>query len=97
MKFLPAANAAKTETAAIPEDLDPDKLMRPSSSRDTKFFWDGVNAHELRIQRRPDGTLPRRGEPGYVPPPRRPYPPQKQLVYDRRTLDRFAGLFTSPG
>ncbi len=57
MKFLPAANAAKTETAAIPEDLDPDKLMRPSSSRDTKFFWDGVNAHELRIQRRPDGTL----------------------------------------
>ncbi|MEH3138239.1 MAG: bifunctional MaoC family dehydratase N-terminal/OB-fold nucleic acid binding domain-containing protein [Mycolicibacterium neoaurum] len=57
MKFLPAANAARTETAAIPEDLDPDKLMRPSSSRDTKFFWDGVNAHELRIQRRPDGTL----------------------------------------
>lgn len=57
MKFLPAANAAKAETTAIPEDLDPDKLMRPSSSRDTKFFWDGVNAHELRIQRRPDGTL----------------------------------------
>ncbi|MDO3399985.1 bifunctional MaoC family dehydratase N-terminal/OB-fold nucleic acid binding domain-containing protein [Mycolicibacterium neoaurum] len=57
MKFLPAANAAKPETAAIPEDLDPDKLMRPSSSRDTKFFWDGVNAHELRIQRRPDGAL----------------------------------------
>lgn len=54
MKFLPAA---KAETAVIPEDLDPDKLMRPSSSRDTKFFWDGVNAHELRIQRRPDGTL----------------------------------------
>lgn len=57
MKFLPAANASKAETAEIPEDLDPDKLMRPSSSRDTKFFWDGVNAHELRIQRRPDGTL----------------------------------------
>ncbi|MGD9513554.1 Zn-ribbon domain-containing OB-fold protein, partial [Mycolicibacterium sp.] len=29
----------------------------PASSRDTQFFWDGVNAHELRIQRRPDGTL----------------------------------------
>jgi uncharacterized protein len=57
MKFLPAANAAKAETAVIPEDLDPDKLMRPSSSRDTKFFWDGINAHELRLQRRPDGTL----------------------------------------
>jgi uncharacterized OB-fold protein/acyl dehydratase len=42
---------------ALPEDLDPDKLMRPASSKDTQFFWDGVNAHELRIQRRPDGTL----------------------------------------
>ncbi|MDT0550667.1 Zn-ribbon domain-containing OB-fold protein, partial [Streptomyces lonegramiae] len=60
MKFLPAgkqAAAEAAETEAIPEDLDPDKLMRPSSSRDTKFFWDGINAHELRIQRRPDGTL----------------------------------------
>lgn len=57
MKFLPAANQAATDAAVIPEDLDPDKLMRPSSSRDTKFFWDGINAHELRIQRRPDGTL----------------------------------------
>ncbi|MEN4477237.1 bifunctional MaoC family dehydratase N-terminal/OB-fold nucleic acid binding domain-containing protein [Mycolicibacterium cosmeticum] len=57
MKFLPAAKQAQPEAAVIPEDLDPDKLMRPSSSRDTKFFWDGVNAHELRIQRRPDGTL----------------------------------------
>ncbi len=27
-------------------------MMRPASSRDTKFFWDGVNAHELRIQKR---------------------------------------------
>ena len=32
-------------------------MMRPSSSRDTEFFWEGVNAHELRIQRRPDGSL----------------------------------------
>jgi uncharacterized OB-fold protein len=31
--------------------------MRPASSKDTKFFWDGVNAHELRIQKRADGTL----------------------------------------
>ena len=57
MKFLPAANQAAAEAAVVAEDLDPDKLMRPSSSRDTKFFWDGINAHELRIQRRPDGTL----------------------------------------
>lgn len=36
MKFLPAANQAAqaaAETGALPEDLDPDKLMRPSSSR----------------------------------------------------------------
>ena len=41
----------------MPEDLDADSMMRPASSRDTKFFWDGVNAHELRIQKRPDGSL----------------------------------------
>ena len=29
----------------------------PRVSRDTAFFWEGVTAHELRIQRRPDGTL----------------------------------------
>ena len=53
MKFKPRAEA-KSE---VPDDLDPDKLMRPASSKDTQFFWDGVNAHELRIQRRPDGSL----------------------------------------
>lgn len=53
MKFAPRA----ADGPAVPEDLDPDKLMRPASSRDTKFFWDGVNAHELRIQRRPDRSL----------------------------------------
>lgn len=53
MKFKPKAGDAP----AVPEDLDPDKLMRPASSKDTQFFWDGVNAHELRIQKRPDGTL----------------------------------------
>ncbi|CAJ1579315.1 bifunctional MaoC family dehydratase N-terminal/OB-fold nucleic acid binding domain-containing protein [[Mycobacterium] wendilense] len=53
MKFKPREG----DQPAIPDDLDPDKLMRPASSKDTQFFWDGVNAHELRIQRRPDGTL----------------------------------------
>lgn len=58
MKFLPADKGESGSTPAeVPEDLDPDKLMRPSWSRDSKFFWDGVGAHELRIQRRPDGTL----------------------------------------
>ncbi|BBX34192.1 hypothetical protein MMAG44476_13141 [Mycolicibacterium mageritense DSM 44476 = CIP 104973] len=54
MKFRPAE---KKQTSTVPDDLDPDKLMRPAASRDTQFFWDGVNAHELRIQKRPDGTL----------------------------------------
>lgn len=56
MKFRPTQPGA-TETGSVPDDLDPAKLMRPASSRDTQFFWDGVNAHELRIQRRPDGSL----------------------------------------
>jgi uncharacterized OB-fold protein/acyl dehydratase len=54
MKFKPANAHAG---AQVPDDLDADAMMRPASSRDTKFFWDGVNAHELRIQRRPDGSL----------------------------------------
>jgi uncharacterized protein len=54
MKFKPTDEAAG---ASVPEDLDADSMMRPASSRDTKFFWDGVNAHELRIQKRADGTL----------------------------------------
>lgn len=55
LKFRPRAESAAAAT--VPEDLDPDVLMRPSSSRDTAFFWEGVKAHELRIQRRPDGSL----------------------------------------
>jgi uncharacterized OB-fold protein/acyl dehydratase len=54
LKFKPAA--APTQNP-VPADLDPDAMMRPSSSRDTAFFWEGVKAHELRIQRRPDGSL----------------------------------------
>jgi uncharacterized protein len=53
MKFKPREEAK----SAVPDDLDADAMMRPATSRDTKFFWDGVNAHELRIQKRPDGSL----------------------------------------
>ncbi len=55
MKFIPR----ESEPAApgVPEDLDPDQMIRPAASKDTAFFWDGVNAHELRIQKRADGTL----------------------------------------
>jgi uncharacterized OB-fold protein len=41
----------------VPDDLDADAMMRPAVSRDTQFFWDGVKAHELRVQRRANGTL----------------------------------------
>lgn len=53
LKFKPEASSS----AAVPDDLDPAAMMRPSSSKDTQFFWDGVNAHELRIQKRGDGSL----------------------------------------
>ncbi|MCV7010264.1 bifunctional MaoC family dehydratase N-terminal/OB-fold nucleic acid binding domain-containing protein [Mycobacterium gordonae] len=55
LKFKPTA-AASTESA-VPDDLDADAMMRPASSRDTAFFWEGVKAHELRIQKLADGSL----------------------------------------
>jgi uncharacterized OB-fold protein/acyl dehydratase len=55
MKFRPRDSAPSV--SAVPTDLDPEQMIRPAASRDTAFFWDGINAHELRIQKRPDGTL----------------------------------------
>lgn len=55
MKFRPRDSAPAV--SAVPADLDPEQMIRPAASRDTAFFWDGINAHELRIQKRPDGTL----------------------------------------
>jgi 3-oxo-4,17-pregnadiene-20-carboxyl-CoA hydratase alpha subunit len=58
LKFIPRdQQAVASLSPAIPADLDADAMMRPATSRDTKFFWDGVNAHELRIQKRADGSL----------------------------------------
>jgi len=54
MKFRPKDQEIP---AAVPEDLDPELMIRPAASKDTQFFWDGINAHELRIQRRPGGDL----------------------------------------
>lgn len=54
LKFKPAASSSG---AAVPDDLDADAMMRPASSRDTAFFWEGVKAHELRIQKLADGSL----------------------------------------
>ena len=55
MKFIPRDRLEAP--AAVPEDLDADAMMRPASSKDTQFFWDGIKAHELRIQKRDDGSL----------------------------------------
>jgi uncharacterized protein len=55
LKFKP--RESEDPPAAVPTDLDPDAMMRPSVSRDTAFFWAGVKAHELRIQRLQDGSL----------------------------------------
>ena len=55
LKFKP--RESQDTTSLVPEDLDADAMMRPSESKDTKFFWDGVKAHELRLQKRPDGSL----------------------------------------
>ncbi|NKR70918.1 DNA-binding protein [Rhodococcus hoagii] len=58
LKFMPPAkDVPASESDLVSEDLDPTRMMRPTPSRDTQFFWDGVAAHELRIQQRPDGSL----------------------------------------
>jgi len=56
MKFRPRVQDVGS-AAAVPADLDPEMMIRPAVSKDTQFFWDGVTAHELRIQKRPDGNL----------------------------------------
>jgi uncharacterized OB-fold protein/acyl dehydratase len=54
LKFKPREDSAAP--ALVPADLDADVMMRPAVSRDTAFFWEGVKAHELRIQRLQDGS-----------------------------------------
>jgi uncharacterized OB-fold protein/acyl dehydratase len=54
LKFKPREEEG---ASSVPDDLDADLMMRPAVSRDTAFFWDGVKAHELRIQRLEDGSL----------------------------------------
>ncbi|MFW0793976.1 OB-fold domain-containing protein [Gordonia sp. CPCC 205515] len=59
LKFRPPGDteAAQAPTAEVPDDLDPTRMLKPSVSRDTAFFWDGIAAHELRIQQVADGSL----------------------------------------
>ena len=61
LKFRPppADNdpVATDPTTSVPDDLDPTRMLRPSVSHDTAFFWEGIAAHELRIQQLDDGSL----------------------------------------
>jgi uncharacterized OB-fold protein/acyl dehydratase len=77
MKFIPLekGEAQASRVSSVPDDLDADNAMRPASSKDTKFFWDGVNAHQLRIQKRADGTLQ--------------HPPVPALWLDRETETEY--------
>lgn len=52
-----ASTAIVSHLGADTSDLVPGKVLRPSVSHDTQFFWDGIRAHELRLQLRPDGSL----------------------------------------
>ena len=51
-----ARRQASAGAATVPDDLDADAMMRPASSQDTKFFWDGVNAHDCGSRSGADGT-----------------------------------------
>src|SRR5699024_12509197 len=65
LKFRPPVKTAEPAAAdqivassgSATDDLVVGKVLRPSVSQDTRFFWDGVAAHELRIQQREDGSL----------------------------------------
>ncbi|MET3861202.1 putative OB-fold protein/acyl dehydratase [Dietzia sp. 2505] len=69
LKFRPAATTAGpasgdavadrivASSGSATDDLVVGKVLRPSVSHDTRFFWEGVRAHELRIQTREDGSL----------------------------------------
>jgi hypothetical protein len=47
------------------------------------WFWFGPHLRDR------DGRLPRRGEPGYLQPARRPYPEQKAVAFPDDLLARF--------
>jgi hypothetical protein len=52
-----ADNSVISSLGSPTADFDPAKMMRPTPSLDTLFFWDGVRDHELRIQKLEDGSL----------------------------------------
>ena len=90
MKFKPVDQQGSLPPSAVPDDLDADMMMRPSSSRDTKFFWDGVNAHELRIQKRPDGSLQHPPVPAlWADPKREVAPSDYQVASGKGTVFSF--------
>ena len=52
-----APPVSESSSTDVPADLDASRMLRPTASLDTQFFWDGVAAHELRIQLRADGSV----------------------------------------
>ncbi|MCH9766313.1 MAG: OB-fold domain-containing protein [Actinomycetia bacterium] len=87
MKFSPLEKDSQDSAGAtnpVPDDLDADSMMRPASSKDTKFFWDGVRAHELRIQKRPDGWLQHPPVPALWADPKDEVGPSDYLVASGR-------------
>jgi uncharacterized OB-fold protein len=80
LKFKPREDATPTRESQVPADLDADAMMRPSVSRDTAFFWEGVKAHELRIQRLQDGSLQHPPVPALWQDPKRGVDPSDYLV-----------------
>ena len=77
LKFKPRENASAA-LASVPADLDANAMMRPAVSRDTAFFWEGVKAHELRIQKLADGSLQ--------------HPPVPALWQEPGRADRLCGV-----
>ncbi|WP_278260466.1 bifunctional MaoC family dehydratase N-terminal/OB-fold nucleic acid binding domain-containing protein [Nocardia sp. AG03] len=55
LKFAPGTTAPASADGAI--EAAPAGRVGPVISRDTEFFWAGTELGELRIQRKPDGTL----------------------------------------
>src|SRR5690606_2918030 len=57
LKFAPGTAAPESADGAI--ETAPAGRVGPVISRDTEFFWAGTELGELRVQRRPAGTLQR--------------------------------------
>ncbi|GAA4072052.1 crotonobetainyl-CoA--carnitine CoA-transferase [Actinomadura miaoliensis] len=85
--FGPAGEfrAAFCQMALYPPDVHP-VLFTEQVGQVAWFFY----GPHLRLR---DGRLPRRGEPGYVPPHHRPYPQQKVFRFAEEFVEAFPRMF----